>query len=130
MKQNSNGFTIPELLMAMMVIGVLISGISAIFISAQGVQQRTLVLEAATRAGQLQIESLRNNNYSALIPDEDIDFTASLPDILPDDKLGIVKVSEPKPGLRRVDVEITYTNQGKSERIELSSLIGILGITQ
>lgn len=113
-----------------MIIGVLISGVATVFIGAQNTQHRTLVLEAATRAGQLQIESLRNNNYSSLVPGEDIDFTSSLPDVLPNDKVGTVKVSEPKPGLRRVDVEITYTNQGKDERVELSSLIGILGITQ
>lgn len=114
----------------MLIIGVLITGISSIFMGAQNTQRRTLLLEAATRAGQLQVESLRNNNYSSLTPGNDIDFTANLPGSLPTNKAGVVKVSEPKPGLRRVDVIITYTDQGKAERVELSSLIGILGITQ
>lgn len=114
----------------MIIIGVLISGITAVFIGAQNTQARTLALEAATRAGQHQIESLRNNNYNSLIPGEDIDFTDSLPNTLPPNKSGVVKVSEPKLGLRRVDVEITYSSSGRNERVELSSLIGVLGITQ
>ena len=130
MKNNTQGFTIPELLTVMIIIGVLISGITAVFMGAQSTQARTLALETATRSAQHQVESLRNNNYSSLVPGEDIDFTSSLPDMLPSNKSGIVKVSEPKPGLRRVDVEITYSSSGRDERVELSSLIGVLGITQ
>lgn len=130
MKEQSDGFTIPELVVSMAIIGVLIAGIAGVFISAQQTQSRALLLDSATRAGQLQIESLRNYNYTNLIPGEDIVFTSVLPDTLPSDRAGIVRVTEPEPGLKRVDVEITYSTQGRQERIELSSMIGILGIAQ
>lgn len=130
MKKNTHGFTIPELLVVMAIIGVLIAGIASVFISAGQTQARARLLDTATRAGQLQIESLRNYNYTNLTPGEDINFTDTLPSTLPPDKQGIVRVSEPEPGLRRVDVEITYTTQGREERVALSSMIGILGIAQ
>lgn len=129
-KQAVHGFTIPELLVVMAIIGILITGISSVFISAQQTQARTLLLDTATRAGQLQIESLRNYNYTSLTPGEDIDFTSTLPDTLPPDRHGVVRVSEPELGLRRVDVEITYSTQGREESVVLTSMIGILGIAQ
>ncbi len=129
-KLNQLGFTIPELLTVIMIMGVVITGIASLFVSAQSTQQRTLLLESATRAAQLQVESLRNYNYGSLVSGEDIDFTDRLPETLPNNKVGTVTVSEPKPGLRRIDVLITYSSQGKPERVELSSMIGILGITQ
>lgn len=130
MKKTSDGFTIPELLVVMMIIGIVITGIASVFMSAQQTQARTLMLDSATRAGQLQIESLRNHNYTNLIPGEEIDFTNTLPNTLPPNKSGVVRVSEPESGLRRVDVEISYTLNGKEERVALSSMIGILGIAQ
>lgn len=114
----------------MMIIGIVITGIASVFMSAQQTQARTLMLDSATRAGQLQIESLRNHNYTNLIPGEEIDFTNTLPNTLPPNKRGVVRVSEPESGLRRVDVEISYTLNGREERVALSSMIGILGIAQ
>lgn len=116
--------------MVIAIIGVLVSGISAVFIGAQNTQTRTLQLEAATRAAQLQIESFRNNNYNSLVPGEEINFTSSLPSTMPDNKTAVARISEPKPGLKRVDVEISYQAHSKEEKVQLSSLIGILGITQ
>lgn len=130
MKKSSTGFTIPELLIVMVIIGVVITGVASVFMSAQQTQARTRMLDTATRAGQLQIESLRNYNYSNLVPGEDIDFTDALPATLPPDRAGVVRVSEPEPGLRRVDVDITYSMNGRQERVALSSMIGILGIAQ
>jgi prepilin-type N-terminal cleavage/methylation domain-containing protein len=130
MKKRDDGFTIPELLVVMVIVGVLVIGIAAVFMSAQQTQARALLLDTATRAGQLQIESLRNYNYTNLVPGEDIVFTDELPDTLPNDRSGVVRVTEPEPGLKRIDVEITYTTQGRQERVALSSMIGILGIAQ
>src|SRR5690606_2909497 len=108
MNQSSGGFTIIELLVTIVVAGLVIAGISSLIITIGNTQRSTHLLETATRAGEHQIEALRNNMYNTLTPGEDIVFTDDLPPDLPAPRSGIVEVSEPSTGLRRVDVTITY----------------------
>ncbi len=130
MKQNNSGFTLVELLVTMLVLGVIATGLSSLFISIQRTQVQTNHLESATRAGQREIESLRNDNYNNLTAGQTINFSSSLPTSLPQGSTGIVQVSEPTSGLKRVDVTVTYTYNGSVRDVKLSSLIGVIGITQ
>lgn len=128
--KREDGFTLVELLVTLLVVGVVVSSVAILLSTIQQGQRQTALLETATRAAQRQIEVLRNNQYGQLEPDQDIDFTDDLPATLPDPKTGTVEVSEPAPGLRRVDVTVTYREGGQDRSVELSSLIGVLGITQ
>ncbi len=128
-KKSSEGFTLVELLVTIIVIGVVFTGLSSIFISIQRAQISTSYLESATRAAQKEIESLRNSNYNSLTAGQNINFTSTLPDNLPAGSTGSVNISEPTPGLKRVDVTVTYT-YGKTRTVTLSSLIGVIGIVQ
>lgn len=128
--RNTQGFTLVELLVTIIVIGVVFSGLSSIFIGVQRAQVQTNYLESATRAAQTQIESLRNINYNNLTPGVDIDFSNDLPETLPSNSTGNVVVSEPATGLRRVDVTVTYEYGGENKDVVLSSLIGVIGIVQ
>jgi prepilin-type N-terminal cleavage/methylation domain-containing protein len=127
---DQRGFTLIELLVTMVVIGLVFSGIVNLYIGIETVQRKTYHVEIATRAGERQIESLRNSQYTTLTPGVDIDFTDSLPEDLPSPKSGIVEVTEPSDGLRRVDITITYNNSGGVKTIKQSSLIGVIGIAQ
>lgn len=127
-KKSESGFTLVELLVTVIVIGLIFGGLTNIFISIQRIQIQTSYLESATRAGQREIESLRNRNYNNLVAGEDIDFTSSLPTTLPSGSTGIVVVSEPTPGIKRVDVTVSYQYEGEIKQVELSSLIGVIGI--
>lgn len=127
---NNRGFTLVELLITIVVLGIVATTISSLFLTIQQTQRRTNFAETANRAGIRQIESLRNQNYNSLTPGETINFTDELPSTLPNDRTGIIEISEPIPGLRRVDTTITYTFGGSEQTIRLSSLIGVIGITQ
>lgn len=129
-RHNQSGFTLVELAITIVVLGVVLTSVISLFTNIQEAQTHTRYLEAATYAAQAEIETLRNVNYNNLTPGQTIDFTNSLPDTLPSGTTGTVTVSEPVQGLRRVDVDVTYTYKGKSRTVELSSLIGVLGITQ
>jgi type II secretory pathway pseudopilin PulG len=130
MKTRETGFTIVELLVTMSFIGITAAGITSLFISIRNVQQQALYVDSATRAAQREIEVLRNDNYSSLTPGQIIDFGSSLPTSLPPSKTGFVTVSQPANDLRRVDVVVTYKANSNTRTITLSSLIGVIGITQ
>lgn len=130
MKDDTAGFTLVELLVTITVFGIAVAGISSIFISIQRIQHRAAYADYATRAAQREIEVLRNDNYGALTPGQTIDFTSDLPSNLPSQRSGTVTVSQPSADLRRVDVTVRYTVSGKESTVTLSSLIGVIGITQ
>ena len=130
MKSNSSGFTIIELLVTIVITGLITLAITSLFISTEKSQYSAMLLESATRAGEQEVEALRNNNYTTLEPGTTIDFTDDLPSILPSPRTGTVSVSQPADGLRRVDITITYTDRGTTKDVMLSSLIGQIGIGQ
>ncbi len=127
---NQSGLTLIEVVITILVLGLVANSISTLFAVIQQMQLQTRYLESATYAVQTEIESLRNMNYSNLEPGETIDFTDDLPSDLPPGSEGTVVISEPVSGLRRVDVAITYPLQDTTRTVKVSSLIGILGITQ
>lgn len=124
------GFTLVELLVSIAVISIAGIGIAMLFYTVQYTQRQAVHRDTANRAAQRQIELLRNSSYNNLEDGQTIDFTADLPDILPGDKSGRVAVSEPSEGLKRVDVTVTYYDQGNKREVQMSSLIGVIGIAQ
>jgi len=128
MLKHRDGFTVVELLVTIVVSGIIISAVFALFMTIQGTQRSAVLMSSATRAGETKIESLRNLTYSSL-PLGTTDFTGELPDNLRD-RQGTLVVTDKEAGIRRVDVTITYKDGSKERRVELSSLIGRLGIGQ
>ncbi len=128
--QKSRGFTLVELLVTIVVLGIVISSLSGLYYLMQITQVQGQHYDLAVRAARTEIEDLRNDGYDSLNPGGTINFTSSLPSALPPNKSGTVTISQPLPELRRVDVMITYTDYGKSQTIELSSDIGIIGLGQ
>jgi len=128
MSSDTRGFTLIELLVTLVVAGVMVLGITQIYAVVGATQRENNFLEAATRAGQTEVESLRNQNYVNLTAGSTIDFTSQLPSTLPTPRTGTVAVSSPEDGVKRVDVTITYTDGGHAHTVQLSSLIGALGI--
>ncbi len=131
-KQSSNqlGFTLVELLITITVMGIIGIGIAGLFYSVQYTQRQSLYHDSATRAAQRQVEILRNSSYNNLVNGQPITFTSDLPDILPGNKSGTVLVSEPNPGVKRVDVTVTYYDSGRQRQVKVSSLIGVIGLSQ
>ncbi len=126
---SQSGFTIVELLMAMIVIGVMIASISDLYIGIEKSQRKTAVVEAATRAGLEKIERLRNNNYISLVPGSVVDFTSELPDSIPNPRSASVTISEPDSDLRKLEVVVTIPYGGTTRDIRLTSVIGGIGVS-
>ncbi len=127
---NQKGFTIVELVVTIAVLGVMIVAVAGVFESVQSIQRKTTRYEQATRLATQKLESLRNNNYNNLVPGSTIDFSNEIPtDQLPNANASI-NITEPNPGLIRADVSISYSDNSSPRTVKLSSLIGIIGITQ
>jgi len=127
-RATSAGFTIIELLVTLVVLGFFVVSVGDLLAHITDTQHNTDLLASATHAGSDEIESLRNNNYNTLTDGETIDFTSQLPSSLPKGSTGTVQVSQPSADLRRVDVTVTYPVGGQTHSVELSSLIGRIGI--
>lgn len=130
MKKNQDGFTIIELLVAIVLLGLSVVGITNLYINIEITQRKTQRLELATREGEKQIESLRNSEYNNLVPGSVVTFTNDLPDELTAPRSGTISVTEPADGIRRLDLTITYDEQGTTKTIKQSSLIGRIGVGQ
>lgn len=122
------GFTVVEMVLTVVAFALISTAIAGIFLGIQSIQRQTQYLQVATRAANEEVESLRNNNYNLLEADSTLTFTP--PATLPTPSSGTVEISEPTPGIKRVDVTILYTDHGDQHKVELSSLIGVIGIAQ
>ena len=127
--KKDGGFTLVEIIVTILVIGVATASLSSMFISVRNVQTKTLYYDTAHRAAAKQIESLRNDSYDSLTAGQTITFTNSVPTTLPG-RTGTAVISAPSPGIRRVDATVTYKLHSKTQTVTLSSLIGEIGITQ
>lgn len=127
---DEGGFTLVELLVTIIVLGIVITSLGGLYYLMQITEVQSQHYDLAVRAARTEIEDLRNNGYASLTPGSNINFTSSLPSVLPPGKSGTASISQPADGLRRVDVTITYTDYGKPQTIELSSDIGIVGLGQ
>lgn len=128
--RSDKGFTLVELMVTIIVIGLVITSIAGLYYIMQIMQVRSQHLDLAMRSARAEIESLRNNGYNSLTPGSTIDFSSSLPSGLPSGKTGQVVVSQPLADLRRLDVTVQYSDYGKQQTVTLSSNIGVIGIGQ
>lgn len=124
------GYTIIELIVAIVMIGILAGTVTGFIVGIQNIQKKANYKESATRAAASQMESLRNAKYNNLVNGSNIDFSGDLPANLPGNKTGTASVSEPMTGLKRVDIVVSYTDGGKTEQVKLSSLIGQIGLSK
>jgi prepilin-type N-terminal cleavage/methylation domain-containing protein len=128
--KSSEGFTLVELIVTIVVLGIVITSIAGLYYYNQIMQLQSQHYDLAVRADRSEIEDLRNDGYDSLTPGTNINFTSSLPSALPPNKTGTVVVSQPVSGLIRVDVTVAYTDFGISKVVTISSDIGIVGIDE
>lgn len=130
MFKNREGFGLPELITGILLFSMVSLTVIGLTVMIMNLQTDNRYRKYATIAAQREIETLRNSNYGSLSAGQTINFTTDLPADLPAGKSGIVVVSEPAAGLRKVDVTVSYPRGGNTKEVKLTSIIGQLGITQ
>ena len=132
-KSDMGGFTLIELLITIIVLGIVITSLAGMYYIVQVTENKSVLYDLAVRDARTEIEDLRNNGYNSLSTGT---FNFTLSPGLPSNAIGTVDVCDPAltnpcpPGLKRIDVTVTYTVYGQQQSVELSSNIGIIGITQ
>lgn len=119
-----------ELVVATALVGIMVISITNLFIAIDTTQRRTQRLETATRSAEQQIESLRNAHYNSLSPGTTLDFTSELPEELAEPRSATVEVTEPGVGIKRLDARVTYRDGDVDREVNLSAVIGNIGIGQ
>ena len=129
-KQNLKGFTIVELVISLVLIGFALIIISNIFINLGTINRQAYHLLLANNIAQQKIETYRQTAYNSIPTGSPaVTFTDELPTSLRTPKNAYINISEIQPGLKQIDVYITYTD-GATKNIEKSTYITQEGLRQ
>lgn len=118
-----------ELIITATFVAAASAAIVAIFITVNKLNKQARNLAVVTALAEQKIEIYRNGAYSAIplgTPAET--FTSSLPSNLGSPKSAVTNVSETTPGLKQVDVLITWKEDGVTKNVQLSTIVGQRGI--
>ncbi len=127
-----SGFSLIEIVIATTVIGMMIVAFANIFIAIGSMQRENDNLYIANKAAEGAIEGLRNNHFNSLVPDGQVkDYTEGIPDMyLPDPKTATFIITEPSPGLRKIEVTVSWKEGGRDKQLKQTALLGQIGIAQ
>lgn len=128
-KVDTNGFTIVELLVTIVVAGTLITGINTIMTTQIHLSERNRDLVLANAFAEAKIESLRSAGFLGL-SDGTTNITTELPAELKAPRSGSVFISAFATDVKRAVVTITYNDQGAARTHSYTTLVGELGVGQ
>jgi prepilin-type N-terminal cleavage/methylation domain-containing protein len=125
-----SGFTLVELVITASILAIASTGMVTLFTSAEALNRQARNLTVAGQLAHEKLENARNTLYNGLSVGT-TDFSSSVPEALPAPKTGTVTVIEVDPlGLKRVDVAITWTDSGKTKRVQSSTLVARRGLNR
>lgn len=130
LKQTSQeGFTIVELIVALVVGSVLIGSVNLIYTNQSYLSQRVRDSVLANAYAEGKIEALRSAGYLG-ISNGTTDVSGELPSELNAPRSASLQISTPSAGLKQVDLTLTYSEQGTPRTLSYRTYIGELGVGQ
>jgi prepilin-type N-terminal cleavage/methylation domain-containing protein len=127
--KNTDGFTIIELLVSIVITVILVAGINAIYIAHLSSSQQTRSMSTVASYAENKIESLRSLGFLGL-SDGSTDISNELPGDLKNPKSGTLIISSKETGLKEVKLNISYNDQGNTRDYSYTTYIGELGVGQ
>lgn len=135
LRKNDAGFSIVELLITLIVIGVTFGAFVITFTSIQSINKKALDINSANEVAFSKVQEYENKDFSSITTTspsgtlvEVEDFTSTLSSTLGSSKSGKVYINTISPTLKHVTVSIKF-GSGPDERIiEYASLIQKNGI--
>lgn len=125
--QNQKGFTIAELLIAIVAGSVLVGGIQVATTNYVHLSQKGRNLALTNSYVEGKVESLRNAGYLNLT-NGTTDLSSELPAGLASPKSGSMTVTDQGSGLKKIVLSVTYNDKGTNRTYNYTTLIGELGV--
>ena len=123
------GFTIVESLVSIIVGAILVGAATLLIVSYTHLTQRSLDLTIANSFAENKIESLRSIGFSGL-NNPNTDITNELPVELKSPRDASLKISSVSTDIKKVDLSLTYNDQGSPRTYTYATYIGELGVGQ
>jgi type II secretory pathway pseudopilin PulG len=127
--RSQNGFTLVELIVTATYVAAASAAIIGIFITVGKMNRYSRNMTTATALAEQKIEVYRDAGYAAIpVGSPAEDFSSQLPANFGSPKAAVANVTESPVGLKKVDVVITYTDDGRPKKVELTTLVAQKGI--
>lgn len=134
-RNQQGGFTIVELLITLIVIGVVFGAFMTTFTSIQNINKKALDVNAASVAAFTKLEEYENQNYTLLpatSPNGELkeveDFGSTLNTTLEAPRTGKVYINTISPTLKQVVVSVEYGSGGAKRVIQYATFIQRSGL--
>jgi len=114
------GFTLIEMMVAVLLIGVGLMGLAAMSTTVTRANVQSSALTTASALAQQRVEQLRTDPYAAIASGND----ALTVDGVTYNRSWNVSVNVPDQGLKTVDVTVSWTSRGKTHSTMLSTIRG------
>lgn len=129
LKQKQGGFTIVELIVALLVGAVLAGSVNLVYTNQSFLSQKVRDSVLVNAYAEGKIEGLRSAGYLS-VNDGTTDISNELPSELGKPRSGTLQISTPSAGLKQVVLTITYNEQGADRTTVYKTYIGELGVGQ
>ena len=123
------GFTIVEVLVSIAVGGIMVGSLNQVVNSYLHLSQRGRYLNLANSYVEAKTEALRNAGYNSL-NNGSSNLKAELPSQLPPSRNATLTVADQATGLKKIDISISYADQGQPNTYNYTTYIGELGVGQ
>lgn len=129
MLKKSQGFTVVEVMIGIGLFAVIVPSIILAIVSLNQLNDRAADLTYANVLAENKIESLRSAGFNSL-NNGTYDFTSDLSSTFTKPRQANYVISTPETGLKEIEVNINYTQQGILRQLRYKSMISELGVAQ
>jgi len=128
-RQPQDGFTLIELVTTILVATVFLLALNNSVTSYTHTGQEVRDFTTANSYVEAKVEALRNTGYNSLAVGT-TDISSELPAELLRPRSASLAVTAPSSGIKKVDISVTYNDQGASRTYSYTTYIGELGVGQ
>ena len=123
------GFTIVEMIVAIVISSIMVGGASLILGSQIHLSQRGRDLVLANAYAEKKVEALRSLGFLGL-SNGTTDISGELPTELNNPRSANLVISSYSPAIKKVDITLTYNDQGTARTYTYTTFLGELGVGQ
>lgn len=128
--KNQAGFSVVELLITLIVVGVVFTAFTTTFASIENISKKGSDIATASQQAYAKLQEYENLNYSSLPTTspagtlkEVEDFSAALPGVLESPRVGKVYINTSSATLKQVVVKLTFGSGPSQRYVEYVSFI-------